>query len=116
MISRAGYGTPRLVASAAVRGPAVRAVVRVQLRASHGFVDPPSPTQQYGGIERLPAGTVARLDIGNARHCSSWIASLVAGALRDCAEVEVVGTDPRGVAETRNALTRALNTRISPAC
>jgi hypothetical protein len=116
MSARTGYGRPHLVASAAGRGPAVRGVVSLQLHAFHGFVGLPSPTQQYGGVEQFPPATVVRVDIRDARHCSGWTAGLLAGALCRCAAVEVIGTDPRGVAETRDALARALNTGASPAC
>lgn len=116
MTTHTGNGRPRLVASAAGRGPAVRSVVALRLRSFHSFVGLPSPTQQYGGIERYPVGTVLRIDIGDAHHCSGWTADLLAGAVRDCAVVEVIGTDPYGVAEMRNALCRALNAGVSPAC
>jgi hypothetical protein len=107
---------PRLVASAAGRGTLVRGVVALRLRSFHSFVGVPSPTQRYGGIDRYPPGTELRVDIGDARHCSRWTAELLAGAVRDCASVEVTGTDPYGVAETRNALVGALNAGVSPAC
>ncbi|MEU6373935.1 hypothetical protein [Streptomyces sp. NPDC046909] len=116
MTSRHGNGRPRLVASTAGRGPAVRGVVHIRLRVFYGSVELPSPTQQYGGVERLSPGTVARVDIGAAQRCSSWTACLLVGALHDCDEVEVVGTDAHGVAETRNALARALNAGVSSAC
>ena len=115
MNTRTGNGRPRLV-NGARRGPAVRGVVWLRLRSFHSYVGLPSPTQQYGGIERFPAGTVLRVDIGDAVRCSGWTAELLAGAVRDCAVVEVVGTDPYGVAETRDVLARALNAGVSPAC
>lgn len=115
MTARIGSGRPRLV-NGARRGPAVRGVVALRLHAFHGFVGLPSPTQQYGGIEQLPPGTVVRIDIGDARHCSGWTAELLAGAVRMCAAVEVIGTDSYGVAETRDALAQVLNTGASPAC
>lgn len=115
MNARTSNGRPRLV-NGTRRGPAVRGVVALRLHCFHSFVGLPSPTQQYGGIERLPAGTVLRVDIGDARRCSDWTADLIAGAVRDCAVVEVIGTDPYGVAETEGALSRALSAGVSSAC
>jgi hypothetical protein len=116
MITRTSSSRPRLVASTAGRGAVVRGVVALRLRSFHSFVGLPSPTQQYGGIDRYPPGTVLRVDIGDARHCSGWTAELLSGAVRDCAAIEVTGTDAYGVAETRDALTKALNAGVSPAC
>lgn len=98
------------------RGPAVRAVTVLRLADHNGFVELPRPTMQYGGVLPYPAGTVLRLDIGTATHCSDWAMENLAGALVNCAEIEVVGTDPYGVAETTRWLCRALSTGVSPAC
>jgi hypothetical protein len=52
----------------------------------------------------LPAGTVARVDIGSARDFLDPFGEL-AGLVRDCTEVEVIGTDPAGVTAVQAALT-----------
>lgn len=109
MTTRTGYGRPCSVTSVAGRGPAVRAVIVLRLSDSHGFVELPRPTMQYGGILPFPPGTVLRIDIGDASHCSEWTVDLLTGALLNCAEIEIVGTDPYGVAETREVLARALH-------
>ncbi|MEW2518155.1 hypothetical protein [Actinacidiphila alni] len=90
-------------------GPVLRAVVTVHLPVDGRLARPPRPTQEYGGILYCPAGTVVRLDIGDARTgFTPWDADLIAGAVRDAADVEVVGTDQWGVAESRDALAAAI--------
>lgn len=89
-------------------GPNIRGVTLLKLPALHGGVWVPQPTMQHGGILPYPRGTVLRIDIGSAGRCLAEIAQLVAGALRTCKDIEVVGTDPYGVADTVNELGRAL--------
>jgi hypothetical protein len=89
-------------------GPALRAVVTMQLRADHGSVVTPQPTMEYGGLPYCPAGSVVRINIGDAEHCSPWDADKIAGAVRDAAEIEIAGTYWQGVAETHAALTAAI--------
>lgn len=115
MTARTRGGRPRMV-NGPRRAPAVRGVVLVQLPDFHGSVYLPRPTMQYGGVLPLPPGTVLRIDIGDARACHDWPIETLAGALRECVEIEVIGTDPYGVAETRAALCRALSAGVSPAC
>lgn len=90
-------------------GPVLRAVLLLSLPVQSGWVSTPQPTVEYGGILPVPAGTVVRLDIADARHCFMHEAGKIAGALAAAAEIEVVGTDARGVAETRAALAAALD-------
>ncbi|WP_103543330.1 hypothetical protein [Streptomyces sp. SM1] len=112
MTRRTRDGSPRLHG----RGPAVRAVTVLRLVDERGYVELPRPTMQYGGVYPYPTGTVLRIDIGKATHCTDWAMENLAGALVDCAEIEVVGTDSYGVSETRQHLCRALSAEVSPAC
>lgn len=99
------------------RGPAVRGVTTLRLPHDRRTVWLPQPTSQYGGVLPYPPGTVLRIDIGPANHCMPERMEHLAGALTDCAEIEVVGTDPYGVAATRDALARALTAHCgAPAC
>ncbi|WP_411091359.1 hypothetical protein [Streptomyces sp. 049-1] len=112
MTARTGKDGPRLLG----RGPTLRGTAILRLPDDHGFVSLPRPTMQYGGVMAYPPGTVLRIDIGNARGCSDWSVENLAGALCECAEVEVIGTDPYAVAETTDALRRAMRRWVSPAC
>lgn len=89
-------------------GPNIRGVTVLQLPALHGGVWVPEPTMPHGGILPYPRGTVLRIDIGPAGRCIEYVAQQIAGALRVCKDIEVVGTDPYGVADTVNELGRAL--------
>jgi hypothetical protein len=89
-------------------GPALRAVVTMQLRAEHGSVATPQPTMEYGGLPYCPAGSVVRINIGDAEHCYPSSADKIAGAVRDAAEIEIAGTFWQGVAETHTVLTAAI--------
>ncbi|HEY5834657.1 hypothetical protein [Streptomyces sp.] len=89
-------------------GPVVRGVVTVRLPVRDGAVHTPMPTAEYGGLEKVPAGSIVRLDIGAAQRCFGFTAAAIAGAVSGAAEVEVVGTDWRGVAETRAQLAAAI--------
>lgn len=90
-------------------GPPLRAVVTIQLPNDHTSVTTPQPTMEYGGLPYCPTGSIVRVDIGDAQHCTRWDADKVAGAVRDAAEVEITGTDWHGVAEMRTALAAALD-------
>ncbi|MFF3326104.1 hypothetical protein [Streptomyces sp. NPDC002889] len=117
MSTRTSNERPRLAYTRP--GPTVRGVTRLSLPTLYGAVYMPGPTQQYGGILPYPRGTVLRIDIGDARGCTDEVAALIVGALLDCAEIEVIGTDPDGVAQTctefDRAITRAI-VRRSAAC
>lgn len=89
-------------------GPALRAVVTMQLRDNRGSAMPPQPTSEHGGLTAAPAGSVVRLHIGDARTFFAGYADRIVGALVDAAEIEVIGSDPQGVTETREALAAAL--------
>lgn len=95
-------------------GPALRAVVTVQLLVEHSSVVTPQPTMEHGGLPRCPAGSIVRIDISDAEHCSPWNADKIAGAVRDAAEIEVTGTYWQGVAATRTALAAALERTHRP--
>jgi len=90
-------------------GPTVRAVLQLTLPVRHGWVSTPEPTTEHGGLQAVPAGTVVRLNVGDARRCYMHDARKIVGALASAAEIEVVGTDPRGVEATRAALATALD-------
>lgn len=89
-------------------GPVLRAVVVIKLTVRHNCVSTPSPAQEHGGLLPVQPGTVVRLDIGDARMCFSHDADKIAGAFADAAEIEVVGSNPRGVESTRNSLSTSL--------
>lgn len=89
-------------------GPALRAVVTMQLLVERRSVVTPQPTMEHGGLPYCPAGSVVRINIGDAEHCSSWSADKIAGAVRDAAEIEIAGTYWQGVAETHTVLAAAI--------
>ena len=96
-------------------GPVLRAVITMQLNDNRGSAVPPRPTTEYGGLPKAPAGSIVRLSIGNARTFYAPYADRIVGALVDAAEIEVIGSDPQGVTETRAALAAALGrTRRHP--
>lgn len=92
--------------------PTVRAVLVVQLEVDgHGVARLP---RRWRG-ETLPPRTQVRIDAGRARwYLDLWgeIGTLV----RDCAAVEVIGTEPEGIADVRAALLRALSAGVPSAC
>lgn len=108
-----GRGGGRLqLANSARTGPAIRAVLVVRLEVDE-YAVAHLPRRWRG--ESLPAGTRARVDAGPARYyLDHWgeIGTLV----RDCATVEVAGTEPEGVADVRAALLRALSAGVPSAC
>ncbi|MFF7690568.1 hypothetical protein ACFZB6_31085 [Streptomyces syringium] len=80
------------------RGPAVRGVLLVRLVINRGLAELPHHLRDTP----FPPGSLIRIDAGDAHDyldCWGELAALV----RDCADVEVIGTDSRGVAAVCNA-------------
>jgi hypothetical protein len=81
----------------------------MQLVDERGAASPPARTREYGGLTRAPEGSIVRLSIGDAHTFHDWDADYIVGALADAAEIEVIGSDPHGVTETRAVLAAALH-------
>jgi hypothetical protein len=88
-------------------GPSLRSVITVRLTEDHGGAVPPRLTTEHGGLTEAPPRSTVRLVIGDARTFYAGYADYIIGALMNAAEIEVVGTDPQGVTETRRALAAA---------
>ncbi|MFK0125551.1 hypothetical protein ACIQSP_19825 [Streptomyces nigra] len=90
MTGRTGYGRPRLVASAAGRGPAVRAEHRHKLPTEHGVIRPgfihPETYRPY------PPGAHVVLDVGAGERMYVYEARQLGQALAHCASITVTGT------------------------
>jgi hypothetical protein len=91
-----------------ITGPVLRAVVRMQLNDDRGHATPPRPMGEYGGLQKVPAGSIVRLDIGRAYMFYPPYGDYMAPALIDAAEIDVIGTDPRGVRAVRDGLAAAI--------
>ncbi|MFD5862608.1 hypothetical protein [Streptomyces chartreusis] len=90
MTSRTGYGRPHLVASAAGRGPAVRAEYRLRLPVDHrmiraGFLHPET-------YRPYPPGAHVVLDVGDGDCMQAYDARTVGQALAHCGSITVAGT------------------------
>ncbi|MFF7763116.1 hypothetical protein [Streptomyces griseorubiginosus] len=90
MTTRIGTGRPRLVASAAGRGPAVRAEYRHTLPVEHGVIRAgflhPETYRPY------PFGAHVVLDVGGGDRMHAYDARLVGQALAHCSSITVAGT------------------------
>ena len=89
--------------------PVLRTVIAMQLVVQGRVAVPPQRTVQYGGLEKAPAGSIVRLDIGQAEDFFDWDANYIVDALVDAAEIEVIGSSPRGVEAVRRELSRAIS-------
>lgn len=102
---------PRLVATAARRGPALIAVVLVRLDVSRNLATFPRSLRSI----TFPEGTNVRIDVGDAdAYLDAW--NELVTLVRDCAEIEIVGTSHYGVSAVRNLLARRLPHVGASAC
>ncbi|SMF64531.1 hypothetical protein [Streptomyces sp. Amel2xC10] len=90
MTPRTRLGRPRLVASAAGRGPAVRAEYRHKLSTEYGVIRAgflhPQTYRPY------PPGAHVVLDVGDGNCMQVYEARLIGQALAHCASITVTGT------------------------
>ncbi|QDN58713.1 hypothetical protein [Streptomyces sp. S1D4-20] len=99
MTTRTGYGRPRLVASAAGRGPAVHKRYRMRLRVDErGWVSPRSADDKHGFMDTYEPGTVVELDIGVGCCLRDYDAVLIAECVSQCAAVYLVSSAATGTA------------------
>lgn len=90
-------GRPRLVSSAAGRGPAVRARYRIRLRVDErGWVSPRSADDRHGFMNVYAPGTIAELDLGMGTALQDYDAVQIANSVRKCAVVYLVSSAATG--------------------
>ncbi|WP_326787852.1 hypothetical protein [Streptomyces sp. NBC_00151] len=95
MTSRTGYGRPRLVASAAGRGPAVHARYRVRPRVEKDGRIAPRDLDGYG-LPNYPAGSEVEIDLRHGTWLISYDAALIAESVRACSVVHLVSDKADG--------------------
>lgn len=89
MTSRTGYGRPRLVASAAGRGPAVRTRFRIRPLIDKSGRIHPRDLDGYG-LPKYPAGSEAEIDLRHGKWLINYDAALIAESVRACSVVHLV--------------------------
>lgn len=82
--------------------------ITYRLPVSHGWAVLPLPTRELGGLTPTPRGFRARVAIGDARDIGTHTARELAAALADCANYQVHGTDPHGLATVTAVLAALL--------
>ncbi|MFE1104121.1 hypothetical protein ACFW4K_26715 [Nocardiopsis alba] len=87
--------------------PSSTATIQINLTNRGGWLTPPNPTSEHGGLRPVPNGVGVLLQVGNAHHLPAHTARQLAGALANAAHIDVVGTNYQ-VTEIRAALDRAL--------
>ncbi|MFI6662526.1 hypothetical protein ACIBL8_44275 [Streptomyces sp. NPDC050523] len=99
MSTRIGNGRPRLVASAAGRGPTVRNRYRMRLRVDErGWVSPRSADDKHGFMDVYEPGTVVELDVGMGSALMDYDAVQIAECVSRCATVYLVSSAATGAA------------------
>lgn len=83
------YSRPRLVASAAGRGPAVRAEYRLKLPVERGLIRAGFLSPEY---KPYASGAHVVLDVGPGDCMHAYEARLIGQALAHCASITVSGT------------------------
>ncbi|MET8134659.1 hypothetical protein ABZV24_22350 [Streptomyces sp. NPDC005251] len=92
-----GYGRPRLVASAAGRGPAVHTRYRMRLRVDQrGWVSPRSADDPHEFMNTYEPGTVVELDLGMGCVLADYDAVQIAERVSLCAAVHLVSAAATG--------------------
>ncbi|MET8098133.1 hypothetical protein ABZV29_16885 [Streptomyces sp. NPDC005236] len=92
-----GYGRPRLVASAAGRGPAVHARYRVRLLVDkYGIVQPRPAGRPDGLLPIYQQGAVAEVHIGNGTCIAGYNADIIAESFKDCDAVHLISDAAEG--------------------
>jgi hypothetical protein len=97
MTTRTGYGRPRLVASAAGRGPAVHIRYRVRLHVDkYGIVQPRPAGHPDGLLPLYQQGAVVEVHTGNGSCIAGYNAAIIAESLKNCAEVYLISDIAEG--------------------
>lgn len=87
--------------------PSSTATIQINISSQNGWVTPPNPTSEHGGIHPVPHGVCVLLNVGGAHHLPAHTARQIAGALANASHIDVIGTDYR-IKGIRAALDRAL--------
>ncbi|MFE4697143.1 hypothetical protein ACFRIC_08635 [Streptomyces sp. NPDC056738] len=95
MTTRTGYGRPRLVASAAGRGPAVSARFRVRPRVEKDGRVLARDLNGYG-LPTYPAGSEVEIDLRHGTWLIDYDAALIAESVRACSVVLLVSDKADG--------------------
>ncbi|MFF4356899.1 hypothetical protein [Streptomyces sp. NPDC001604] len=97
MTTRTGNGRPRLVASAAGRGPAVDVRCRLRLKVDrYGCIQPRSIDSRSGLMNIYGTGAVVEVDLGRGSCLTYYDADLIAENLAKCAAIHIVSTEAYG--------------------
>ena len=109
-----GRTTNTTVFGGSMSKPSSSATIQITLTSRNGWVTPPHPMSEHGGLHPVPHGVCVLLQVGDAHHLPAHTAHQLAGALGNADHIDIVGSDYR-VKGIRAALDRALQGLEPPA-